>query len=218
MSDAQDMPEVSLDHIELNERPLIVCDVDEVVLEFLTPFRGFIQSQGYELLARSFKLHGNVVHAGTSEVLREDIVDDLLEAFFIAQGDWQFPATGVSEALTALSDHADIVFLTAMAPRHETLRRALLDRFGLHYPLVATEGAKGPVVQRLHRLRKQPVVFVDDILRNLRSVREHVPDCLIIHIMANAHFRVFLPPLDAGMTSAADWPEAARMIQAHFRV
>ena len=52
---------LSLDHVILSNRPLVVCDIDEVVLEFLTPFRNFLRASGLDLLPRSFRLHGNIV-------------------------------------------------------------------------------------------------------------------------------------------------------------
>ncbi|NKF32532.1 hypothetical protein HER21_39585, partial [Pseudomonas sp. BGM005] len=53
--------ELDISHIRLGERPLVVCDVDDVVLQFIDPFQLFLQSLGHELLPRSFRLHGNIV-------------------------------------------------------------------------------------------------------------------------------------------------------------
>lgn len=207
---------VSLDHIRLTDRPLIVCDIDEVVLEFVTPFRNFLQSSGRELLPRSFRLHGNVVHIGSGTTVPDAHVSTLLEDFFLAQDDWQVPAAGVAETLAELSDDADIIFLTAMPPRHTEVRRRLLNRHGLCYPLLATEEPKGPVVRRLHDARDVPVAFIDDILRNLESVREHAPDCLLIRLMANAEFRAMAPVPGEGIESAESWDDAVRIIRKHF--
>ena len=56
---------LDLNHIQLADRPLIVCDIDEVVLEFLTPFSNFLRSCGRDLLPRSFRLNGNIVEIDT---------------------------------------------------------------------------------------------------------------------------------------------------------
>lgn len=206
-----------LDHISLTDRPLIVCDIDEVVLEFVTPFQNFLKSGGWELLPRSFRLHGNIVQLGSREPVPDTMVPTLLEDFFLAQDEWQTPASTVAETLADLSSDADIVFLTAMPPRHTEVRRKLLDRHGLSaYPLLATEAPKGPVVKRLHDARDVPVAFIDDILRNLESVREHAPDCLLIRLMANAEFLAMAPAPTAGITSAKNWDDAARVIRQHF--
>ena len=205
------------DHIALTDRPLIVCDIDEVVLEFVTPFQNFLKSSGRDLLPRSFRLHGNIVHMESGEPVPDAMVPTLLEDFFLSQDVWQTPAEQVAETLADLSGEADIVFLTAMPPRHTDVRRRLLDRHGLSaYPLLATEAPKGPVVKRLHDARDVPVAFIDDILRNLESVREHAPDCLLIRLMANVEFLAMAPVPSHGIESAANWNDAARIIRKHF--
>jgi hypothetical protein len=205
-----------LDDVPLRDRPLIVCDIDEVVLEFLTPFTRYLQANGHDLLPRSFRLHGNVVSLQNGQAPDDAAVSAFLEDFFLTQDKWQTPAVRVVETLASLADDADIVFLTAMPPRHRPIRRTLLDGFGLHFPMIATEQPKGPVLAALHGDRPQPVVFLDDIARNLLSVGQAVPSCLLINLMANADFRPFLPAPSTGVVAADDWDAAAKLIRAHI--
>jgi hypothetical protein len=207
---------VDIDRVRLGDRPLVVCDIDEVVLEFISPFTSFLRANDYDLLPRSFRLHGNIVSLLDGSEPSDAVIADFQESFFGTQDLWQVPAPGAVQALSNLSDEADIVFLTAMPPRHQPVRRTLLDRFGLDFPMVATEQPKGPVVAQLHRNRAFPVVFIDDIARNLHSVREHVPECLLITMMANVDFRAFAPPPSDGVQTATNWDEAARLIRAHI--
>jgi hypothetical protein len=207
---------VDIDHVRLGNRPLVVCDIDEVVLEFISPFTTFLRANNYDLLPRSFRLHGNIVSLSDGTEPSDAVIAEFQESFFGTQDLWQMPAPGAVETLAALSTDADIVFLTAMPPRHQPVRRALLDRFGLDFPMVATEQPKGPVVAQLHRNRTLPVVFIDDIARNLHSVREQVPECLLITMMANADFRAFAPVPSEGVQSATNWDEAEELIRAHI--
>lgn len=205
-----------IEDVPLRDRPLVVCDVDEVVLEFLTPFTRYLRANDHDLLPRSFRLHGNIVSTRDGEQPDDATVSAFLEAFFGVQDQWQTPAERVIETLTSLAEDADIVFLTAMPPRHRPVRRALLDSFGLHFPMIATEQPKGPVLARLHGERQQPVVFIDDIERNLLSVGAAVPDCLLINLMANADFRPFLPVPSEGIVSAENWDVTERLIRDHI--
>ncbi|MGA1801410.1 hypothetical protein [Rhizobium sp. HT1-10] len=205
-----------IEDVPLRDRPLVVCDVDEVVLEFLTPFTRYLRANDHDLLPRSFRLHGNIVSTRDGEQPDDATVSAFLEAFFGVQDQWQTPAERVIETLTSLAEDADIVFLTAMPPRHRPVRRALLDGFGLHFPMIATEQPKGPVLARLHGERDQPVVFIDDIERNLLSVGAAVPDCLLINLMANADFRPFLPVPSEGIVSAENWDVTERLIRDHI--
>lgn len=207
---------IPLDHIRLADRPLLVCDVDEVVLEYLSPLDAFLRSRGHELLPRSFRLHGNIVDSQTGEAVLDAAIKALQEDFFATQDEWQKPAELAVETLAALGKDADIVFLTAMPPRHAEVRRRLLHRFGLDFPMVATETAKGPVVRALHGGRPLPLAFVDDIHSNHHSVREHVPDALLLRLMANQTFLAMAPDPGEHIIPAHDWRDAERRIRAHF--
>ncbi|MDF1777457.1 MAG: hypothetical protein P1V13_15590 [Rhizobiaceae bacterium] len=201
--------------ILLSDRPLIVCDVDEVVLEFLTPFGKYLRANGHELLPRSFRLTGNIVSLENQQEASADRVSTMLEDFFATQLDWQTPTHDVGEILSNLSALADILFLTAMPPRHYDARRALLDRHGLTYPLIATVEAKGPLIRDLHAERTQPLVFIDDMAYNHLSVLEHAPTVKAIHFMSNDHFRTMAPHPGDDVTLASDWHDIERIIKSH---
>lgn len=210
------IPDAEHDDLHLGERPLIVCDIDEVVLEFVTPFEAFLTHNGHELRATSFRLHGNVFDLEGGRETPADEVSRLLEAFFTSQDAWQTPVISAADSLARLSAQADIVFLTAMPPRHRAIRRKLLSSHGFDYPMIATESPKGPAVLALHGARAQPVVFVDDIFVNLQSVRTHVPQTLLLNLMANETFRSLAPHPGEGVDIATDWAHAESLITAHF--
>ncbi len=208
--------EFDVSHIRLQERPLIVCDVDDVVLHFFAPFLAFIDGEGYEFLPRSFRLTGNIVSKGDGSALEEKDVHRLIEAFFEAQEQWQTPFDCVVNALEDLSKDADIVFLTAMPPQFWAQRRRLLDRLELAYPLLASLQPKGPIVRSLHRQRAMPVAFIDDMAHNLHSVSEHVPECLLINLKPDSIVHRMAPAVAAGIPEANEWSQAAPLIQAHI--
>lgn len=193
-----------------------MCDVDDVVLEFVTPFQAFLESRGHRLLSRSFRLHGNIIDKKAETMVDDRSVSGLIDSFFAAQEAWQKPFVGVPETLQRLAKEADLVFLTAMPPRHAKARRQLLERFGLNYPLIALEEPKGPVVQRLHNDRPLPVAFVDDMVHNLHSVGEHVPDSLLIHLPPSVAIHKFAPVAAGHVHRVQNWTEAETLIIAHI--
>ncbi|MFB2608118.1 hypothetical protein ACE04B_40225, partial [Rhizobium phaseoli] len=95
-------------------------------------------------------------------------------------------------------------------------RRRLLDSAGLLFPLLASEQPKGPIVHALHASRSFPVAFIDDMAHNLHSVRDHVADCLLIHLMPDSPVHRFAPAAADDITRAIDWAHAAELIEAHF--
>lgn len=198
--------------LSLDTRPLLVLDVDEVVLEFVRPFTAFLDSQGYTFAASSFRLHGNVIAKRGGAPAANETVSALLEAFFAAQEDWQTPAEGAVAAIEAMGRDVEVVLLTAMPHLHHGRRRALLDRLGISAPLVTTEAAKGPAVTMLKGARSAPVAFVDDLPHNLVSVARAEAGTHLFHLMANEAMRAFLPPLPDGVTALDDWTAAEERI------
>ncbi len=211
MTDALD-----LQHIRLGDRPLVICDVDDVVLQFIDPFQAFLASEGHEFLPRSFRLHGNIVAKATGQPLEDQQVSRLIEAFFDAQETWQTPFDLAGDSLARLSQQSDVLFLTAMPPKFRAQRRRLLDRLGLAFPLIASEQPKGPIVQALHQDRPLPVAFIDDMAHNLHSVRDNVAECLLVHLMPDSPVHRFAPLPSADVSRADDWAQAADLIHGHI--
>jgi hypothetical protein len=198
--------------LSLDSRPLLVLDVDDVLLEFVNPFVRFLDGQDIELKLDTFKLHGNAIDRTTRVPIDADRVSTLIDDFFEAQAQWQTGANGAAEAVAGLAARAEIVLLTAMPHRHRATRRAHLDRLGFPYPLVTTDAAKGPALKLLRGKQPRPVAFVDDLPRNLLSVRETVEDAHLFHLMSAPALRKLLPPVPDGAVVVDDWREAAIMI------
>ena len=140
-----DDPETARQIAELaaDDRPLLVLDVDDVVLEFIRPFPRFLEERGFSLTFNSFRLTGNIAEHSSGRLIEQPEVTALLDEFFGSQADWQSITDGASEALAMFGDRVEIVLLTAMPHKHRATRRAHLDALGLSYPLLTTEMAKG---------------------------------------------------------------------------
>jgi hypothetical protein len=207
---------LDISHVSLKDRPLIVCDVDDVVLQFFAPFETYLKQDGLQLLPRSFRLTGNIVSVGTEIAIEEAAVKRLIGSFFERQEEWQTPFDLALDTLNGLGAEADVMFLTAMPPRYSEPRRRLLDRLGFDFPLVATEEPKGPVMRRIHGERTLPSVFIDDMAHNLHSVRDHVENCLVLHMMPDSPLHLLAPKPDDDIARAMDWAQAGDLIRAHI--
>lgn len=197
-----------IEELSSDDRPLLILDVDDVLLEFIRPFPRFLEQRGLQLTMASFRLTGNIAETGTGRLVEQPEVTALLDDFFAGQADWQSITDGAPEALASFEGRAEIVLLTAMPHRHRETRRAHLDALGLPYPLLTTEMAKGPAVARLRGPGNRPVAFVDDQPPNLISARESVSDANLFHLMADNSLREFLPPLPHDITVVHDWHDA----------
>lgn len=203
-----------IDELASDTRPLLVLDVDDVILEFIRPFPRFLQELGYRLTLGDFRLTGNIFHMETGTAAEREQVTELLAAFFDAQHDWQTLTDGAADAMAAIARDAEIVLLTAMPHRHRDIRRRHLDALGLPYPLLTTEMSKGPAIRRLRGSTPRPVAFVDDMPHNLDSARDHVPDAHLFHLMAENALRALIPPPGDGIVVVDDWHDATPRIAA----
>lgn len=204
--------------LALDDRPLLVLDVDDVLLEFVRPFPKYLETRGFSLKMASFKLTGNVYETASGRFPEQAEVGELLGGFFDVQADWQTLTDGAADAMAGFGDRVEIVLLTAMPHRYREIRRGHLDRLGLTYPLVTTEMAKGPALRSLRGASGRPVAFVDDLPPNLVSARQWVPDAHIFHLMADNSLRALLPPAPEGVVVVENWAEAAPKIAAALGV
>lgn len=205
-----------ISHIRLTGRPLIISDVDDVILEFIEPYERFLDARGLKFLPRSFRLTGNVVRLDDETPVSEAVVKQSLHDFFDEQQAWQKPFAHAMTALPALAEEADIVFLTAMPPKFTEKRRLHLDALGLTFPMVAVETAKGPIAAMIRDRHVAPVVFVDDMAHNLASVSEHLPDCLLLSLAPPSAVHAIAPKPPEAARVVRDWTEASPIIRTHF--
>jgi len=61
--------------LSLDRRPLLVLDVDEVLIEFVRPFVRFLDTRGVELKLETFRLYGNATDRSTGKPLGDENVD-----------------------------------------------------------------------------------------------------------------------------------------------
>ncbi len=94
-----DDPETArqIEELAHDDRPLLVLDVDDVVLEFIRPFPNFLEKRGLQLTLKSFHLTGNVAETATGRLVEQAEVTALLDEFFDAQAEWQSVTIGAAE-------------------------------------------------------------------------------------------------------------------------
>jgi hypothetical protein len=177
-----------IEALDTSERPLLVCDVDEVALHFIAHLEEHLESLGLAFLSHEYKLTGNIADRSGAP-LPGDEVKELLQTFFDTWTHRQQPVAGASQALRRLSQAADIVFLTNLPGAwNRDTRATTLSEHGMQYPVVTNTGPKGGAVAALAAGRPGPVVFIDDSPQNIRSVQAELADCILVHFVADKRF------------------------------
>lgn len=195
-------------------RPVVVCDVDEVVLHFIRHLEIFLDRQGFAFAEPVYRLKGNIRRRDGS--LADDAtVQSLIAGFFEDECGNQQLVDGAAEALDALSASADIVLLTNLpGAANRPVRQRLLAEYGIAYPLVTNVGPKGGAVAAIASGRSGPLVFIDDSPLNIRSVRASLAGAVLVHFVADPRFLASCEPIEGVGLKTNDWAEVRTYIEA----
>ena len=199
----------------IDTRPIIVCDADEVIFEFIQGLEGFLDSKNLWLDLTSYRLTGNIKNRD-NEVLSSQAVKDLLEDFFEDCAANLSPVEGVVAGLAQLNTIAQIIVLTNIPHSHKSKRIQALMSHGLNYPVISNSGSKGPALFHIAQKVSAPCFFIDDSIHHLDSAKEHWQDIRCLHFVADDRLRRFSKDLDVNHTRLDSWPEIVQHIQSQL--
>ena len=190
-------------------RPLLICDVDEVVVHFLKGLEGFLAGRGLWLDPASFALNGNIRRNEDNTPLPAAELGPLLMAFFAARTRHLDAIAGAAPALAALAGVAEIVMLTNLPDEFRADRIANLAGHGIDFPVITNEGPKGPAIAAMAEGRRAPVIFIDDNHGYLASAREHSPDTHLVHFLQDTRFARHVGHFEYLSLRTDNWDDAA---------
>ena len=194
-------------------RPLIVCDCDEVLMQFVAGLEIYLKTQALYLDLTSFRLMGNIRRQGSKEALNDDEVRACLRNFFVDHTDSLMPVAGAAEALKRLSQKAQIVVLTNLPPAQKDIRARNLARHDMAYPVIANEGLKGPAVAQMAKAVDAPIIFLDDIAHHIASVAQACPHSKRIHFVADVRLQTLVQKAEYAHARCDSWDKALAFIE-----
>ena len=194
--------------MSLSGRPLVICDVDEVVVHFTRDFEAYIARHGLHFTFSSFALNGNILSIETGTAASEAIVGQLVSDFFEDRTRHMEPIDGAVESLLHIGETADIVLLTNLPHSAGDHRRENLASHGLNFPVVTNSGPKGPAINDLVTRAAKPCVFIDDSPAFIASAYDHAPGVHLVHFLHDDRFARHLEPLDYVSLRTGSWTEA----------
>lgn len=194
-------------------RPLIVSDADEVLLQFMVGLERYLETQDLWIDLQSFALTGNIKRRDNNEPVPPSAMPALLDAFFAASAHDLDVVPGAVEALSVLSERAQIVILTNVPLEAKARREASLAAQGIPFPVIANKGLKGGAVRRLAGRVEAPVIFLDDIPHNLSSVAKAHAPATLIHFIADPRLAKLLGPAPDSHFHTTEWSAARRFIE-----
>ena len=197
-------------HISPN-KPLVISDVDEVVVHFIQNFEDYIANTGLSLKPGNPMELYHIYNTETGEAISASSAFDLVNQFFVDRTRDMKAISGAIEGLTALSKDATVVMLTNLPHFAGDDRRANLAMLGLDFPVITNSGPKGPALLEIASRTKAPVVFIDDSQNFIQSAFDHAPHVHMIHFLHDERFAKFVPKLDFVSLRCDNW----RDVQSH---
>lgn len=193
--------------------PLVICDADEVLVQFLAGLERFFLRRNRKLVLKSYAIHGNVHDTITGETVTHDEVTYLIREFFAHETDRLDPVPGAAESLAALSKRAQIVILSNLPDTAREMRRSHLAKHGMDYPVIAGKGPKGVIVKEMIANVSAPVVFIDDLPPHLTSVAQETPHVHRLHFVADRRLARLIDPARDAHQRIDEWPPAQAWIE-----
>ena len=198
------------------DRPLVVCDVDEVVMHFLSAFEAFLGDNGLWLDPASFALNGNVRRREGNEPVPKEELGELITRFFRERARKLEPIEGAHIALSSLAHSSQVVLLSNIPAAFRDDRLANLAAHGFDFPLVVNQGPKGPAVRAMIERHSETVVFIDDVPGYVTSVAEHCPAVNLVHFLQDQRFARHVGALECAAFRTDNWREAHDHIRGLF--
>ena len=195
------------------KRPLIICDVDDVVVHFLRGFDAYLATHNHVLEPSDFSFQGNVLHVHSRIEMPEEQVMQLIDDFFVEMTEHLEPIDGAIDSLLSLSERASVVMLTNLPHHARDKRIRNLQKHGLPFPVITNSGPKGPAIKNLSNRTTGPKVFVDDSPNFVRSSFEHAPEVKIVHFLHDERFAKLHDPFDFVSHTTGEWGEVKRYIE-----
>jgi FMN phosphatase YigB (HAD superfamily) len=190
------------------KKPLVICDVDEVVVHFTRAFEAYIAEDGLYLNTASFAINGNIRFSDGDKALPDSKVADIIDRFFRERTEFLEPIDGAIAALMDFSRDASVVMLTNLPHFARDQRIRNLQNLGLPFPCVTNSGPKGPAISHLAERTSGPVVFIDDSPGFISSCRDHADQVHLIHFLHDERFARHLEPFDFVSLTANSWQQA----------
>jgi hypothetical protein len=189
-------------------RPLVICDVDEVIVHFTREFEEFLDGRGMEL---DFSTHTQFFAISRYKHNQEPVgskeTGKVVDQFFAERTLDMQTIEGAIDSLQNIARFADIVMLTNLPHEAGDDRRKNLQRHGLSFPVITNSGPKGPAIARIASQVSAPVIFIDDSPGFIASAYEHAPNVHLIHFIQDERFGRMIMPLEFVSLRTDNWKD-----------
>ena len=95
----------------IKDKPLIVCDADEVIFDFMYSFENYLHAKNLYFNWKSYALEGNILN-DKNEALNKSQISDTINSFFMNKTESMSLVEGAVNSLQILSEQHNIIILS----------------------------------------------------------------------------------------------------------
>lgn len=196
-------------------RPLVICDADEVLFQFLAGLEEWLDANGWRWEARRpASLYGTILPKDGGAPMGDESVGAMLENFYATHVETLRPIPDAAESLNALARHARVLIVTNLPPAYKEGRLRALRAHGMAHPLIVNRGLKGAALARLLHRHRAPAFFVEDMSVHLESV-EGIAGLECIQLITHRRLAEATEPA-ANAWQAREWRAVRRRIESRL--
>jgi FMN phosphatase YigB (HAD superfamily) len=204
-----EITERQLAKLVINHRqPLVICDVDEVIVHFTRDFEDYLAERNMVLETTDLRNLQTAIRSTVGGSLIGNLETmDLVDSFFAERTRTMKPIDKAVDGLQQLSRHADVVMLTNLPHSAGDHRRENLAALGLPFPVITNSGPKGPAINIMASKVNAPIVFIDDSPSFIASAHEHAPHVRLVHFVQDPNVTRATRSFDFVWLYTHDWDE-----------
>ena len=154
----------------IKEKPLVVCDADEVIFDFMNNFEMYLHTKGFYFNWKSYALEGNILN-DKNEALNKNQITAIIDNFFTYKTESMDLVEGAVKSLHKLSRQCSILILSNIPFKFYEKRKVALKKYGMNFPFFANTGPKGKAVKYISDIHKGKIWFIDDSPYQIKSVK-----------------------------------------------
>ncbi len=212
------MISTSLDREVLNQignlninhnKPLLISDADEVILNFVQAFETYLNSIGLYYDLSSYALFGNIKKIKENIAIENDQITKHITDFYNLHTE---EISFVNESIKYLgkikNDLDCQIIVVSNLPHHNREKREISFRKnGLDFPIISNSGLKGLTIKEIAKNQKNKIFFIDDISANLLSAYNEVDGIKLIHYISDKRLEKLASTPKEVDFKAKDWKE-----------
>ena len=218
------MISTSLDREVLNQignlninrnKPLLISDADEVILNFVQAFETYLNSIGLYYDLSSYALFGNIKKIKENIAIENDQITKHITDFYNLHTE---EISFVNESIKYLGKikndlDCQIIVVSNLPHRNREKREISFRKNGLDFPIISNSGLKGLTIKEIAKNQKNKIFFIDDISANLLSAYNEVDGIKLIHYISDKRLEKLASTPEEVDFKAKDWKEVYNYLE-----